>query len=187
MSIIGRCPVPELLEAGVTVCLGSDAGAPDRGFDMFRHMAQAMHYHRRHFRDPAVLPDGKALELCTIDAARALGLADQIGSLEVGKRADIILLDGRKPHLWPPVMSLNRVTHFANAADVDTVLVDGRVLMENRKVPHLNLADTLTEAEAEADRVFFACGRIESRREAPQSWWTSGRVTGAYRAAGSDD
>jgi cytosine/adenosine deaminase-related metal-dependent hydrolase len=187
MSIIGRCPVPELLDAGVTVCLGSDAGAPDRGFDMFRHMAQAMHYHRRHFRDPAVLPDGKTLELCTIDAARALGLADEIGSLEVGKRADIILLDGRKPHLWPPVMSLNRVTHFANAADVDTVLVDGRVLMENRKVPHLDLVDTLAEAELEADRVFTACGRLESRREATQSWGTSRRITGAYRAAGSGD
>src|SRR5690606_11150031 len=78
MSIMGRCPVPELIEAGVNVCLGSDAGAPDRGFDMFRHMAHAMHYHRRHFRDPAVLPEGKALELCTIDAARALGLKHEI-------------------------------------------------------------------------------------------------------------
>ncbi|QCO54578.1 amidohydrolase [Pseudorhodobacter turbinis] len=187
MSIIGRCPVPELLEAGVTVCLGSDAGAPDRGFDMFRHMSQAMHYHRRHFQDPAVLPDGKALELCTIDAARALGLADQIGSLEVGKRADIILLDGHKPHLWPPVMPLNRITHFANAADVDTVLVDGRVLMENRKVPHLDLGDILAEAAAEADRVFTACGRMDSRHESSQSWRNARRVAGAYRAAGSDD
>ncbi len=166
MSIIGRCPVPELLEAGVTVCLGSDAGAPDRGFDMFRHMAQAMHYHRRHFRDPAVLPDGKALELCTIDAARALGVANEIGSLEVGKRADIVLLDGRKPHLWPPVMALNRITHFANAADVDTVLVDGRVLMDERHVPHMDLEEILTEAEAEADRVFTACGRMDGKHPA---------------------
>lgn len=186
MSIIGRCPVPELLEAGVTVCLGSDAGAPDRGFDMFRHMAQAMHYHRRHFRDPAVLPDDKALELCTIDAARALGRADQIGSLEVGKRADIILLDGRKPHLWPPVMALNRITHFANAADVDTVLVDGRVLMEERRIPHLDLGEILLDAEAEADRVFTACGRSGTRHESSQSWKNARRVAGVYRPAGSD-
>lgn len=186
MSIIGRCPVPELLEAGVTVCLGSDAGAPDRGFDMFRHMAQAMHYHRRHFRDPAVLPDGKALELCTIDAARALGLADQIGSLEVGKKADIILLDGRKPHLWPPVMALNRITHFANAADVDTVLVDGRVIMEERRIPHLDPGEILADAQTEADWVFSACGRLSTRHESTLSWRNARRVAGAYRPAGSD-
>lgn len=185
MSIIGRCPVPELLEAGVTVCLGSDAGAPDRGFDMFRHMAQAMHYHRRHFRDPAVLPEGKALELCTIDGARALGVADHVGSLEVGKKADVILLDGRKPHLWPPVMALNRITHFANAADVDTVVVDGRILMEEREVSHLDLGEVLAEAKAEADRAFVACGRSEARRELSQIWRHSRRVAGAYRPAGS--
>ncbi|MBU2981455.1 amidohydrolase family protein [Lentibacter algarum] len=186
MSIIGRCPVPELLEAGVTVSLGSDAGAPDRGFDMFRHMAQAMHYHRRHFRDPSVLPDAKALELCTIDAARALGVADQIGSLEVGKKADIIFLNGRQPHLWPPVMALNRITHFANAADVDTVLVDGQVLMEEREIHHLDLDGILGDAQTEADQAFTASGRLETRHESQQSWGKSRRENGAYRVAGSD-
>ncbi|OCW59601.1 amidohydrolase family protein [Hoeflea olei] len=186
MSINGRCPVPELIEAGVTVCLGSDAGAPDRGFDMFRHMAQAMHYHRRHFRDPAVLPEGKTLELCTIDSARALGVSDHLGSLEVGKKADIVLLDGRKPHLWPPVMALNRITHFANAADVDTVIVDGRILMEERKVPHLDLGEVLAEAEAEADRAFAACGRQDARQESPEIWNQARRLAGAYRVAGSE-
>ncbi|WP_245866874.1 amidohydrolase family protein [Oceaniglobus roseus] len=187
MSIIGRCPVPELVEAGVTVCLGSDAGAPDRGFDMFRHMAQAMHYHRRHFRDPAVLPDGKALELCTIDAASALGLADDIGSIEAGKKADIILVDGRKPHLWPPVMPLNRITHFASAADVDTVVVDGEVLMENRAPRRVDQAQILDEAEHQADIAFAASGHAASRWEAPDAWRHARRSTSAYRPAGDDD
>ncbi len=62
-SILGRCPV---LDAGVTVVLGSDAAAPDRGYDMFRHIAQCMHYHRRHFRDPDLLPPGKMLEMVTM-------------------------------------------------------------------------------------------------------------------------
>ncbi|MGR3526970.1 MAG: amidohydrolase family protein [Paracoccaceae bacterium] len=185
MSIIGRCPVPELLEAGVTVCLGSDAGAPDRGFDMFRHMAQAMHYHRRHFRDPAVLPEGKTLELCTINAARALGLEDEIGSLEIGKKADIILLDGRKPHLWPPVMALNRITHFASAADVDTVVVDGKVLMEQRTIPHLDMDAILTAAADEAERVFAATGHAGSRGEGPEIWRGARRAAQPYRPAGS--
>ena len=68
MSIRGRCPVPELIDAGVTVALGSDGIAPDRSYDMFRHMFQCMHYHRRHFRDAGVLPHGKVLEMVTIDA-----------------------------------------------------------------------------------------------------------------------
>ena len=186
MSIIGRCPVPELLEAGVTVCLGSDAGAPDRGFDMFRHMAQAMHYHRRHFRDPAVLPEGKVLELCTIDAARALGLEADIGSLEPGKKADIILLDGRKPHLWPPVMAVNRITHFASAADVDTVIVNGQVLMEKRNIPHLDADTILDQAALAAERVFSVTGHEGSRTESDEIWGHTRHQKGTFRPAGSD-
>ena len=129
MSIRGRCPVPELIDAGVTVALGSDGAAPDRGYDMFRHMFQCMHYHRRHFRDAGVLPHGKVLEMVTIDAARALSLDDEIGSLEAGKKADIILVDLYKPHLMPLNMPVYRITCFANAADVSTTIVDGRVLM----------------------------------------------------------
>ncbi|MEY8840933.1 amidohydrolase family protein, partial [Cribrihabitans sp. XS_ASV171] len=70
-SIMGRCPAIELMDRGVTVALGSDATAPDRSADMFRHMQQAMHYHRRHFRDPSILPPGRALEMATIEGARA--------------------------------------------------------------------------------------------------------------------
>ncbi|MGO4441671.1 amidohydrolase family protein, partial [Rhizobium sp. RAF56] len=96
-SILARCPVTELLDAGVVVAIGSDATAPDRSADMFRHMQQCMHYHRTYFHDPSWLPPGKVLEMCTIDAARVLGLDDEIGSLEPGKKADIILVDLRRP------------------------------------------------------------------------------------------
>lgn len=185
MSILGRCPVPELIDAGVTVCLGSDAGAPDRGFDMFRHMAQAMHYHRRHFRDPNVLPEGKVLEMCTIDAARALGLEEEIGSLEVGKKADIVCLNGHRAHLWPPVMALNRVTHYANAADVSIVVVNGRLLLDDSVPLLVSPDDILAEAEAEADRAFSACGREKERQEGTQTWGISRRESSGYAPAGS--
>lgn len=109
---------PELIERGIRVALGSDASAPDRGYDMFRHMAQAMHCHRRHFADPSVLPPGKVLEMATIDAARALGLDADLGSLGAGKKADVVLVDMRKPHLTPPDMPLHAIAHFANAAAV---------------------------------------------------------------------
>ena len=186
MSILGRCPVPELLDIGVTVALGSDAAAPDRGYDMFRHMAQCMHYHRRHFREPAVMTEGKTLELATISAARALGLDQDLGSLEVGKKADIILIDGFKPHLYPPVMHLNRITHFAGAADVDTVIVDGAILMEQRRPEYVSGPDILEHAAAVSSWIFEEAGITDSRNEKPDIWNTTREVTAGFRAAGSE-
>lgn len=170
MSILGRCPVPELIERGVNVALGSDGSAPDRGYDMFRHMFQAMHYHRRHFRDPDVLPHGKVLEMCTIDAARALGLADDIGSLEVGKKADIILVDLFKPHMMPMNMPLTRLTCFANAADVDTTIVDGRILMQGRQVLSVDENEVLEQAQAACDRMLDRSG-LRHLTEIPERTW----------------
>jgi hypothetical protein len=134
-SVTARCPVPELLDAGVTVCRGSDGTAPDRSYDMFRHMFHCMHYQRTHYHDANYIPPGKALEMVTIDSARALGMEDEIGSLEAGKKADVILVDMRKPHLYPMNMSVHRITYFANGNDVDTVVVNGKILMRNRQGP----------------------------------------------------
>lgn len=170
MSILGRCPVPELIERGVNVALGSDGSAPDRGYDMFRHMFQAMHYHRRHFRDPDVLPHGKVLEMCTIDAARALGLADEIGSLEAGKKADIILVDLFKPHMMPLNMPLMRVTCFANGADVDTTIVDGRVLMQGRQVLSVNETDVMEQAQEACERMLDRSG-LRHLTDMPAHLW----------------
>jgi 5-methylthioadenosine/S-adenosylhomocysteine deaminase len=146
-SIRGRCPVTELLDAGVTVMLGSDATGPDRSYDMFRHMFQCMRYHRFHFRDANVLPAGKVLEMVTIDAARALGFEDDLGSLESGKKADVILIDMFKPHLVPANMPVYRVAYFANGNDVDTVIINGEVLMENRQVKTVNEGEVIKLAE----------------------------------------
>jgi 5-methylthioadenosine/S-adenosylhomocysteine deaminase len=148
-SIMGRCPVPELLDAGVIVMICSDGTAPDRSYDMFRHMWQAMHYHRRHFEDPMVLPPGKALEMITIDAARGLGVADDLGSLEAGKKADVVLIDLDKPHLYPLAMPVHRLIYFAKGSDVDTVIVDGEILMAGRQVKTVDEAEILAAAQAE--------------------------------------
>ena len=172
MSIRGRCPVPELIDAGVTVALGSDGIAPDRSYDMFRHMFQCMHYHRRHFRDAGVLPHGKVLEMVTIDAARALGLEHEIGSLETGKKADVILVDLFKPHLVPLNMPVYRVTCFANGADVSTTIVDGRVLMEDRKVSTLDEVDVMEQAQVATDRMLARTG-LARLLEAPPTLWNS--------------
>ena len=169
-SILGRCPVPELIEAGALVALGSDGTSPDRSGDMFRHMQLCMHYHRTHFRDPSWMPPGKVLEMCTIDAARALGLQDEIGSLEVGKKADVVLIDLRRPHLYPAIMPEYRITYFANGNDVDTVIVDGRVVLDGRKAVLADEAEILDGAHREAERVIARLGLREHVTTSPLFW-----------------
>jgi cytosine/adenosine deaminase-related metal-dependent hydrolase len=173
-AILARCPVPELIDAGVTVAIGSDATAPDRSADMFRHMQQCMHYHRTHFHDPSWLPPGKVLEMCTIDAARVLGLEAEIGSLEPGKRADVILVDLRRPHLYPAHMPEFRVTCFANGNDVHTVLVGGKVLLRDRRAVRVDEDAVLDAAQREADRMIDRLD-LRSALETPRMFWGHSR------------
>jgi len=169
-SIKGRCPVPELLDAGVTVMLGSDASAPDRGYDMFRHMFQCMHYHRTYYHDDSYIPPGKVLEMTTIDSARGLGLEKELGSLEPGKKADVVLVDVFKPHTYPFNMPVQRLTYFAHGSDVDTVIVNGKILMEKRIVKSVDEVKVLEMAQHEAEA---ALDRTQLTRllEPPDRFW----------------
>ncbi len=169
-----RFQLVELLDAGVPIMLGSDGVAPDRSYDMFRHMFQAMRYHRFHWRDTKVLPPGKVLEMVTIEAARVLGMDKEIGSLEVGKKADIILIDWFRPHMVPMNMPLYRVAYFANGNDVTTVLVNGRVLMRDRVVLTVNETDVLNMAQREADAAIQRTG-LDSLLRTPEGFWGRSR------------
>jgi cytosine/adenosine deaminase-related metal-dependent hydrolase len=175
-SILGRCPVPELLEAGANVCLGSDATAPDRSGDMFRHMQQCMHYHRTYFKDPTWLPPGRVLEMCTIDGAKALGMENEIGSLEVGKKADVVLLDLRRPHLYPLNMPVFRLIYFANGNDVDTVIIDGRIALQGRKATFVNEDEILDDAQREAEALLDRTG-FRFMLDTPKMFWSHVRAT----------
>ncbi|WP_299967257.1 amidohydrolase family protein [uncultured Roseobacter sp.] len=174
-SILGRCPAIEMMAAGATVALGSDATAPDRSADMFRHMQQAMHYHRTHFSDASVLPIGKVLEMCTIGAAHALGLAEEIGSLEIGKRADIVTMSLRRPHLHPPQMALHRLVCFANGNDVTNVWIGGEMLLEDRRATRVDEAAILDDAAAQAARMIE---RIDGAADLalPPDFWGGGAL-----------
>lgn len=169
-SVFGRCPAPELMAAGALVALGSDATAPDRSADMFRHMQQFMHYHRRHFRDANILPPGKTLAMCTIDGAKALGLEKEIGSLEVGKKADVTIVDLARPHLYPLNMPLFRVVCFANGNDVHTVIVDGKVALRDRKALFVDEEEILADADREANLMMERAG-LTALTETPASVW----------------
>ena len=99
--INARCPVVELLDRGVNVAFCTDASAPNRSYDLLEKLRIGLWLHRSHFKDADVLTAGKALEMITIDAARALGLDTELGSLEEGKKADVVLINAQKPHLYP--------------------------------------------------------------------------------------
>jgi cytosine/adenosine deaminase-related metal-dependent hydrolase len=168
--IRARCPVVELLNSGVNVAFCSDASAPDRTYDLFEKVRIGLMLHRSHFRDPAVLPAGKALEMVTIDAARALGLERMLGSVAVGKRADLILINTRQPHLYPIWQEPLRLVYQVSGHDVDTAIVNGRVLMENRKVLTINEDAVLREAQTEALKMLERT-KFQQSASLPERFW----------------
>ena len=144
----GIARIPDLLAAGVRVGLGTDSNLSNNNLDMFEEMRIGAMLQKLAQSDASVLPCDQILRMATIDAAACLGLADQIGSIEVGKRADLILVDLRAPHMWPvlpePISNVvEQLVYSASAGDVLTTIVDGEVLMRDRNVL------TLDESEAE--------------------------------------
>ncbi|MGQ9583846.1 MAG: amidohydrolase family protein [Anaerolineae bacterium] len=152
--LYGPCPAVELLRAGAVVTIATDGTAPYTSYDLFKEISRAIWAQWARFGDQRVLPAGKALRMVTIDAARALGLDHLIGSLEAGKRADIIVVDLGRPHLTPSVSVPRLLAFYVNGNDVDTVLVDGRVLMQDRAVRSVDEAAIVALAREEAAGAF---------------------------------
>ncbi|TKJ24878.1 MAG: N-ethylammeline chlorohydrolase [Hadesarchaea archaeon B3_Hades] len=147
----GVAPVPEMLAAGIPVALGTDGAASNNSLDMFSEMKFAALLSKAHKLDPTALPAQVVLEMATINGAIALGLQDKIGSLEVGKKADIVMVDMKKPHLAPLHNVISHLVYSAVGGDVDTVVVDGKVLMRERRVLTLDEVKVLEETQKAAD------------------------------------
>jgi cytosine/adenosine deaminase-related metal-dependent hydrolase len=172
----GRLPVPEMVDKGVIVGLGSDFVGLDRSWNLWEDIYWAPRLHRRTKNDPTLMPIGKILEMATIDGAKALGLDDRIGSLEPGKDADIILINMWKPHIVPlfDAMTTHRVAYFARGEDVETVMVRGRILMEDRKVLSVDETELLEWADAEARHTVEVFG-LEPLMQRNAHYWKSAR------------
>jgi 5-methylthioadenosine/S-adenosylhomocysteine deaminase len=136
----GVAPVPRLLEAGVCVSLGTDGCASNNNLDMFQEMDTAAKLHKVTRLDPTVLDARRTLEMATIDGARALGIEHLTGSLSVGKRADIIVIDTRKPHLVPLYRPESHLVYAVAGSDVSYSLINGRVVMAERRIETLDAA-----------------------------------------------
>ena len=155
----GTAKVPALRRAGVPVGLGTDGAASNNDLDMFEAMRQAAFLHKLTTNDPRTLPAKAVLAMGTIEGARALGMHDQIGSLEAGKRADLIVVStagARQTPLYDPVSHL---VYVARGADVTTTIVNGKFLMRDRKVLTLAEGEILKEASVQAAKVREAVAR----------------------------
>ncbi len=143
----GVAPIPEFLKAGVKVGIGTDGVASNNDLDLFEEMRSAAFIHKLNSNEPTVMDARTTLEMGTMGGARVLGMQDQIGSLETGKRADIIILDLDKPHAHPVYNIYSLIIYSLHGSDVDTVIVDGKVLVKNRKLVTLDLGRLFEKVE----------------------------------------
>jgi 5-methylthioadenosine/S-adenosylhomocysteine deaminase len=149
----GAAPVPALLRAGVAVGLGTDGAASNNDLDMFEAMRFAALLHKHQTVDPTTLSARTVLEMATIRGARALGMADRIGSLEPRKRADLITVAATGARQTPMYDPLSHLVYVIHGDDVRNTIVNGRILMRNRKMLTLDEAAVITEARSWADKV----------------------------------
>jgi 5-methylthioadenosine/S-adenosylhomocysteine deaminase len=149
----GVAPVPKLRAAGITLGLGTDGAASNNDLDMFEAMRQAAFLHKLASKDPQAVPASVALEMATIGGARALGLDKTIGSLEVGKRADLIVVAMNGARQTPMYNPVSHLVYVAHGDDVRATVVNGRVLMRDRRVRTLDEHVVLADARALAVKV----------------------------------
>ena len=130
----GFAPIPALLEAGVNVCLGTDGAASNNSLNMFHEMSLLALIHKGVRRTPQCISAKENFRIATINGAKALGLEKETGSLEAGKKADIAILNLNTPSLTPRNNLLAGLSYSANGSEVETVIIDGKITMEDRKV-----------------------------------------------------
>ena len=146
----GFAPIDEMLKIGVNVSLGTDGSSSNNNLNMFEEVHIASIVNKAVNMDAVSIPAITALRMATINGAKALQWDKEIGSIEVGKKADIILIDMDKPHLYPKHNIISSLTYSAQGSDVDTVIVDGNIIMENREIKTLDVEKIIYNAERAA-------------------------------------
>jgi 5-methylthioadenosine/S-adenosylhomocysteine deaminase len=149
----GTAPVLAYLRAGVSVGLGTDGAASNNDLDMFDAMRVAALLHKHAAADPSALTAKTVVELATIRGAHALGMGGRIGSLEPGKRADLVTVSLARARLTPVYDPISHLVYAAHGDDVQNSIVNGRVLMRNRKVLTMNEAAVLADAQSWGEKV----------------------------------
>jgi 5-methylthioadenosine/S-adenosylhomocysteine deaminase len=143
----GYTPIPELLDSNVTVGLGTDGAASNNTLDMFETMKFCALVHKQHRWDPIILPAQTIVDFATIGGAKCLGVEKEIGSIKERNKADIIIIDLKKPHLTPQHDLVSHLVYAARGGDVSTTIVNGEVLMLDGEFLTLNYDQLLCSAE----------------------------------------
>ena len=147
-----------LASGGKYAALGSDQASGNNSHNIIKEMRMASFLNKTRHRDPTILPAWKVLRIATIEGAYALGLGDEIGSIEVGKKADLVILNLKAPHLTPiisrPVRNIApNIVYSARGDEIETVIVNGEIIMENKKVLKMNECEVMREAQEAAEEV----------------------------------
>ena len=171
-----RFPVVDAMEQGVTVAVSTDGSAPDRSFDLLSQGRIAAQLQRAHHGDTSLLPAGRVLESMTVDAAAALGLASEVGSLTPGKRADVVAIDPRSAKLGPDLgagVAVPRLVHYADGGDVSFAMVDGTVRLRDGEVVAPDapgLETVLDDAAAAAETAIERVDAADALEPHPELW-----------------
>ncbi|WP_132995141.1 amidohydrolase [Sporanaerobacter acetigenes] len=143
----GFAPVEKMINRGVNVALGTDGSSSNNNLNMFEEMNLAAVINKAVNESAVSIPAITAIEMATSNGAKALNWEDEIGSIEVGKKADLILVDMNKPHLYPRHNVVSALAYSCQASDVETVIVDGKVLMEKYELKTIDIEKVMYNAE----------------------------------------
>jgi 5-methylthioadenosine/S-adenosylhomocysteine deaminase len=154
----GVAPVPDMLIQGARVALGTDGCASNNNLDLFLEMDTAAKLHKVHRLDPTVMDSRTVVRMATCEGAKALGMGGITGSLQPGMKADIILIDLKKPHLTPLYNEYSLLVYTVKGDDVKTVLIDGRIVMEDRKLLTIDEQDVMERVRRISFRIRESLG-----------------------------
>ena len=143
----GIAPIPDMISSGVKVGLGTDGCASNNDLDLFSEMGFAAKIHKVFRKDPLACPAEQALRMATLGGASALGLGNETGSIEPGKKADLIALNLNQPHLMPMYDPVSHIVYAARGSDVRFVWVDGRQVLKDGRLLTVDEAEVLSEAK----------------------------------------
>ncbi len=149
----GVAPIPDMLSAGITVGLGTDGCASNNNLDMLQEMDTAAKLHKVHRLDPTVMDARTVVDLATRMGARVLGMERLVGILRPGMKADIVIIDLDRPHLTPIYHEHSHIVYAATGADVETVLINGNVVMRNRELLTIDEEQVMARVREIARRI----------------------------------
>ena len=147
----GIAPVKKMLDAGVNVAIGTDGASSNNDLDMWEEMRTASLLQKVATMDPCAIPAYTALKMATVNGAKAIGREGELGVLEAGAFADILMINIDKPHLYPHTNLISELIYSTKAQDVDTVIINGRIVVKERKCLSMNAAEVCATAQREID------------------------------------